>query len=577
MISEALNIAASSLKAQQRSMDVISHNISNANTEGYSRQRSSLTTATPGKQDNLVFGRGVELANVNRIVDPLINHAQQENLSKFEFYNNLSTGLASIENVFGSLESTGVSAALDEFFLSWQQFSSNPQDQAQKFNVRNKSDVLATQLSTMHEQLTSAQTGADEEIDQRIKESNILLDEIATLTDRIRKLQSGQTGLSGAANDLLDQRDQAIRSLSRLIPIQQVNTADGGILIQTKGGDLLTQDGVSRHLGRSSSLTVNGFREIVVVSSNTPVRGLDQGGSIGGLVSLRDNHLGSYVQTLDEIATNLMFGVNQVLASSGGAVRASSITSGQGSVNPALALDDAAQLLPLTSQIQTGSFKLHLYDATGTPLVAGGTTINITAGTTSMNDVAASINAIAGVAASVDSVGRLVINAGANTVGFSDDTSNFLPVYEVNTLFHGKGAGGMTISDAMKNNAALLHAGTIDAATSVVYAGDNKAALAVMKLQDTQVAFDGSNAETLHVRTAVLSTRFGDDFAIADQQLRYRQTESESLTRQRESMSGVNVDEELISMIKFQRAYESAAKVIQTTNQMLDSLMGIIR
>jgi len=577
MISESLNIAASSLKAQQRSMDVISHNISNANTEGYSRQRSNLTTAIPGKQDNLVFGRGVELANVNRIVDPLINHAQQENLSKFEFYNNLSTGLASIENVFGSLESTGVSAALDEFFLSWQQFSSNPQDQAQKFNVRNKSDVLATQLSTMHEQLASAQTGADEEIDQRIKESNILLDEIATLTDRIRKFQSGQTGLSGAANDLLDQRDQAIRSLSRLIPIQQVNTVDGGILIQTKGGDLLTQDGVSRHLGRSSSLTVNGFREIVVASSNTPVRGLDQGGSIGGLVSLRDNHLGSYVQTLDEIATNLMFGVNQVLASSGGAVRASSITSGQGSVNPALALNDAAQLLPLSSQIQTGSFKLHLYDAAGTPLVAGGTTINITAGTTTMNDVAASINAIAGVAASVDSVGRLVINAGTNTVGFSDDTSNFLPVYEVNTLFHGKGAGGMTISDAMKNNAALLYAGTIDAATSVVYAGDNKAALAVMKLQDTQVAFDGSNAETLHVRTAVLSTRFGDDFAIADQQLRYRQTESESLTRQRESMSGVNVDEELISMIKFQRAYESAAKVIQTTNQMLDSLMGIIR
>lgn len=577
MISDALNIAASSLKTQQKALDVISHNIANVNTEGYSRQAPTLVTALPEKLDQRVFGRGVELGSINRIVDPLIDHAQKENLSQYAFFSTLTSGLTSVENVFGSLESTGVSSALDEFFLSWQQFSSNPQDQAQKFNVRNKSEVLAIQLSNMHQQLATSQVSADQEIDQRIEAANILLDEIATLTSQIRKMQSGQLGVSGAANDLLDQREQAVRSLSTLIPIQQVNTADGDFLIQTKGGDLLTQDDVARHLGRSSSLSLNGFREIVIESTGVPVAGLDQGGAIGGLVSLRDDHLGSYIQTLDEIATNLIFGVNQILADSGGVVRISSLTSGQGSLNPALALNDAAQLLPLASQIQTGSFKLHLYNAAGTPIVPGGTTITVTAGVTTITDIATSINAIAGVSASVDSVGRLVIDAGTNTIGFSDDTSNFLPVYEINTLFHGTGAGGMTISDALKNNAALLNAGTIDPVTSIVYAGDNTAAIAVMQLQDSKISFDGSTSETLHVRAAVLSTRYGDDFAIADQQLLYRQVESESLSRQREAISGVNVDEELISMIKFQRAYEASAKVIQSTNQMLDSLLGLIR
>ncbi|MDX8403840.1 MAG: flagellar hook-associated protein FlgK [Mariprofundaceae bacterium] len=577
MISDALNIAASSLKTQQKALDVISHNVANSNTEGYSRQNPTLVTALPEKLDQRVFGRGVDLGSINRIVDPLIDHAQKENLSQYSFFNTLSSGLASVENVFGSLQATGISAALDEFFLSWQQFSSNPQDQAQKFNVRNKSEVLATQLSNMHEQLRTSQASVDQEIDQRIKEANILLDEIASLTSQIRQMQASQQGASGGANDLLDQRELAVRTLSTLIPIQQVNTADGDFLIQTKGGDLLTQDNVSRHLGRSSSLSVNGFREIVVESTGVPVAGLDQGGTVGGLVSLRDGHLGNYIQTLDEIALNLTFGVNQILASSGGVVRASSLISGQGSLNAGLALNDAVQALPLANQIQTGSFKLHLFNAAGTPLAPGGTTINVTAGVTTITDIANSINAIPGVSASVDTVGRLVIDAGTNTVGFSDDSSNFLAVYEINTLFHGSGAGGMTISDALKNNAALLNAGTIDPATSIVYTGDNNAAIAVMQLQDSKISFDGTTSESLHVRAAVLSTRYGDDFAIADQQLLYRQVESESLSRQREAVSGVNVDEEMISMIKFQRAYEAAAKVIQTTNQMLDSLLGLIR
>jgi len=181
------------------------------------------------------------------------------------------------------------------------------------------------------------------------------------------------------------------------------------------------------------------------------------------------------------------------------------------------------------------------------------------------------------VTASVDVAGRLVVDAGTNTLGFSGDSSNFLATYEVNTFFHGQGAGGLTLSSDILANASLISTGAIDPLTSAVNSGDNSSAIAVLAIQNSAISFDGSAALSLHDRTTTLSGTYGTDVAIADQQLVYRQAESESLARQREAISGVNVDEELITMIKYQRAYEAAAKVVSTTNTMLDSLMGIVR
>ncbi len=91
------------------------------------------------------------------------------------------------------------------------------------------------------------------------------------------------------------------------------------------------------------------------------------------------------------------------------------------------------------------------------------------------------------------------------------------------------------------------------------------------------MSVDGTASASLHSRTSTLSTTYGTDVSNADQQDRYRSAEADSLNSQRQAVSGVNIDEELVSMIKFQRAYEAAAKIITTTNQMLDSLMGLIR
>jgi len=576
MIFDSLNIAASSLKSQQKAMDVISHNIANVNTPGYSRQTTDLVTVSPDRIGGLNFGRGVDVNAIRRSVDPLISQAQLVNGSQQGFWNEISTGLNSVENVFGSLSSTGLASALDEFFLSWQQLANNPQDAALKLNVRTKSATVGSSISGMQQQLSAARLSADASIDQGILQANSLLDQIASLSAQIQRQEVGGQGVTGVANDLRDQRDQAVRELSAFLPVQQISTPNGGFLLQTAGGDLLVQDDVARHLGRGAS-AAGGFSDIVIRETNATVSGLDQGGSLGGLIELRDNRLGGYLASLDSIARNLIFSVNQLQASGASATPATSFTAGQPS-NAALPLNDPAQSAPFAAQIVSGSFTLHVHDAAGNATPPGGTAINVVAGVTTMNDIAAQINAIAGVSASIDASGRLSIAAAAGgSIALGADSSNVLAAYEINTLFAGGDAASIRISDAVSADASVIATGRVDPLTSSIQAGDNAVALDILNLQNTALSIDGSPAASLHERTASLSTQYGNDVATAAQQLQYRTAEADSLNAQRQAFSGVNVDEELVTMIKYQRAYEAAAKVISTTNQMLDSLLGLIR
>ncbi|GAV19434.1 flagellar hook-associated protein 1 FlgK [Mariprofundus micogutta] len=576
MIFPSLNIAASALQAQQSAIDVVAHNIANANTPGYSRQVADIGTLSPEKIGGMSFGRGVQIQNVQRIIDPIINDALTNNSSQQSYWDSLNKGLNAVENVFGSLSSTGLAASLDEFFLAWQQMSNNPQDGGQKFNVAAKTNTVINNISTMSTQLSNAQNSADNQISDSLTQANLLLDKVASLNAQITRQENIQQGVVGAANDLRDQRDTALRDLAQIIPIQVVNSHENGTLVQSTNGDLLVQDNTARHLARGT-VGANAYAPIVIQETGAPLSGTLNSGSIGGLVELRDNKLGSYLNQINSIASNMIFAVNQIHANGSNGAAMTSITS-QEIVNAGLALNDPLQVAPFASQIQTGSFKVHTYDAAGLPTPAGGTLINITAGVTTMNDVATSISAIPGVTASIGGNGQLTIAAAAgSSFALSDDTSNVLAAYEINNFFHGSTAGTMEISANIQASANNINTGQVVSATSAILVGDSTTAVSILALQDQAITFDGTVSSSLHDRTTLISSTYGTDVNISSQQLQYRTSEAVSLNSQRESISGVNIDDELVTMIKFQRAYEASAKIITTSNQMLDSLLGLIR
>ncbi len=569
----SLNIAAAALKAQQQAIRVTSNNIANVNTPGYSRQSAELGTTTPERIGGFNFGRGSQLSSVTRSVDPFLARAQANNGTSLSFYTTLEQGLNSVESVFGSLDTPGLTANLDAFFKGFQQLANNPQDPAQRFNVRARAQDIVNELSTMRSQLVSAQMSADGAIDQKLAQANQLIDQIASLNTQIA---ANEIGANSQANDLRDQRDLAVNKLAKLIPIQIVNGQNSEFIIQTRGGDLLVQDSTARHLARGAA-GPTGFASIVLEGSNMPLKGLDQGGEIGGLLTLRDQKMAGYIADVDSIAANLIFAVNQQHANGAGLTLAKTVTAGQAASNPAGPVN-ADPSVPFAGQIVTGSFRVHVYDATGNPTPLGGTLINITAGTTTLNNVATQLNAVPGITASVDAQGRLNITAtGGGSIGFSNDSSNFLAAYEINTFFHGSNASNIALDANIAADANRIAAGAIDPATSAHPPGDNTVALAIFGLQDKAVSVDGTAAASLHNRATTLAIRYGTDVDAAKQGRIFRQAEADSLAAQRQAVSGVNMDEELIAMMKYQRAYQASAKVIQSTNTMLDSLMGLIR
>ena len=575
MLFDALNIGATSLKANQKAIDVVSHNIANVNTPGYSKQTSNLVTARPDQINGLNLGRGVSLQSIQRSIDPLINNAQINNASQLAYWTQQNSGLNAVENVFGSLQSTGLSAAFNDFFLAWQHLANNPQDGAQRVNVQSKAAVIVANLTNMNSQISKAQLAADSQIDQNITNANTLLDQIGVLSQEIQRQESAAKGAAGLANDLRDQRDQAVRDLAKIIPVQSIGTANGTFILQSTSGDLLSQDGVSQHLARGN-VGAGGFADVVIQGSGVSIANASTGGNIGGLIDLRDNKLGNYLKQMDSIANNLIFATNQLHANGTGASGKTTLTAGQAS-NTALALNDPAQAAPFAAKVQAGSFRIHTYDATGAAVPAGGTLINITA-TSTMTSVATSINAVPNITATVDASGRLTISAAAGTTfRLSDDTSNMLAAYEINTFFHGSSSSNIQLSSDVLNDANAINTGKVNPTTSIASLGDNSTATAILGLQDLALSVDGTAAASLHQRTSSLATQYGTDVAVSKQQLDYRTAESQSLSSQRQAISGVNVDEELISMIKYQRAYEASSKIISTTNQMLNSLMGLIR
>ncbi len=570
MILHSLNIGATALLTQQKAIDVVSQNIANVNTPGYSKQKAELTSLLPTHLGGKDFGNGVEIAAIRRSVDQILVDAQTRNGEQTSYSKTLHQELVGIEVVFSNLDTPGLTTVLNDFFAAQQQLANRPEDPATRHNVLARARDVATHITDMRRQLTEHRNSINQQISPLLKQVNTLLDQIAELNRQIT--------LRPTANDLLDKRDKAIQDLAQLIPMRRITTNDTGLLLQTPGGDLLVRDDMTRHLKIG---TGSPFGKVGFVDTGLPAAGIEQGGKLGALLELRDGKIASYINQLDSLATNLIFSVNQEHVGGTGLTSVTSYTAGQASTDPAGAsiAVDTDPSVPLADQIKTGTFAIHILDVSGNPVSPpgpGGSSISITAGVTKLSDIAAAINAINGVSASINK-GKLNINGGNNRIIFANDTSNFLAAYEINAFFHGASAANISVDDAVNADSGRIATGMVDTATSAVSPADNRVALAILALRDQAISIDGSSAANPAQRAATLAGDYGMETAAAKRQLSYHEAEADILNQRRQAVSGVNVDEEMIKMIELQRAYEASAKVIQSSNKMLDSLMGLIR
>ena len=315
----AIEIGRRALQAHQTALQVVSHNIANANTPGFSRRRVDLETADSGVIGGV--GSGVDAAAVvrqrSRFLDSQMRVEQQllgrweaieESLSAIEGIFNEPAGAGSSEagTIFSEPSGLGLSGSFSRFWNAWQDLANVPEGGAARASVRQEADFMVTTLHQLNAQLIENRLGLDEEIVRTAGEINEIIDQLAALNGEIPRSEFD----GGTAGDLLDKRDLLIEALASRVDIS-ISEAENGQVTVLLSGHNLVQATTAIHLG-VRQITENDFPTSTLVfeddSSLAPIRE----GRLRGLIEVRDQTIPDFLGRLDQLANQLVDGLNAI-------------------------------------------------------------------------------------------------------------------------------------------------------------------------------------------------------------------------------------------------------------------------
>jgi flagellar hook-associated protein 1 len=455
-MSISLNTAMQALFAQQLGVDTTSHNISNATTPGYSRQRITQW-AIPGAYaaDGLPHpGMGVEVVDISRVRDAFIDYQVRSQLSAGAGYDAQLDSLTSIENILGEPGNAGLRAALDQFFNAWRDLSNNPESGPARLAVLQAGQTLSVSANRLSSTLGKTRTESNERVVAGITEVNSLTREIAYLNDQIVPMKLSGTSIG----DLLDRRDVAMDRLAQLVNMTYFEAADGRVEISS-GGHSLVSGNVAFAIEGVPNVLNSNYVDVRFVTDAAPMN--LNAGEIKTYLDMRDVYVPARMTDLDTLIADIIADVNVV---------------------------------------HTAAFGLD--------------------GVT----------------------GR--------------------------AFFTGVGAGTIAVNAVIANSPNAVGASS----TLLGIPGDASAALALADLQYVKSLTGGT--QTFDEFYGSLVSGIGVTLREARNRGAAQDLVIEQLKLQRESTSGVSLDEEMVSLVRYQRAYEAASKLVSIADEMLDTLIN---
>lgn len=562
-----LNIGGTALAVNTAAIQTTGNNIANVGNPDYVRQNVRLSTTDdtkigPGK----FVGNGVSLGGIGRQIDEALEARLRGAMSDSSSANTRQDWLGRVESVFNELSDTDLSTKLSTFFKGWSDLANKPQDSGlRQIVVQNAKDVTDW-FHQIDSNLVSLQTDLNTQTKSMAANADNLANEIAKLNGRIAAAEGGNAGAS--ANGLRDQRDSLIKQLSDIVDVNTVPQSNGAINIYVGSEPLVFN---------AQSYGVTTVAE--QVGENTVIKPAFK--SSGGVMSLQSGQLGALGRVsqslretsdhVDQLASSLSFELNKIHSSGQGL---SGLTQ---TVGTSIISDSTVPLNSPDSGLDqipgNGSFVLHVKDkATG---LSTSTLIKVdlngTAGDTTLDSLIAQINSVGGVTA-VNNGGRLQLsadNAPATELTFGQDSSGVLAALGVNTFFKGANARDLNITDAIDKNPSLI------AASQNGDSGDNSGALAIAKLESTSVK--SLNGATLKDSYAGMIDSLAAQASQASTDVESTQAVKQTLENQRESISGVSMDEEAVNLMRFQKAYQGAARLVTVVNEMMDTMFNMVR
>ncbi|MBK3510208.1 flagellar hook-associated protein FlgK [Pseudomonas sp. MF6747] len=305
-----LNIGMSGLNAAQGSLSVLSNNIANVNTPGYSRQQTTQNASANNQYGGVYIGSGTTLADVRRIYNDFLGAAYQSSTALNSDATAYAGQAAAIDKTLSD-KSTGMSAVLSAFFASLQTAAATPSDVSARQLLVTSAQTLSNRFNAISTQLTQQKESINSQLSTMSDQVNKLTSSIASLNTQIATAQGSST--SAPAN-LLDARNEAVRSLNELIGVTATEK-NGQFSITTGTGQSLVEGGVANTISAVPSKTDNSQYTIQLNMGDTPmdIGNVVSGGSIGGLLRYRSDALIPAINDLGRIAIATADSVNSQL------------------------------------------------------------------------------------------------------------------------------------------------------------------------------------------------------------------------------------------------------------------------
>jgi flagellar hook-associated protein 1 FlgK len=605
-MSGLLATSLSGLMAAQRSLETVQHNISNVNTEGYSRQSVEQASKPAHLTGEGYIGQGVDVTNVARSYDQFVTKQLNSSLSAFgdvDQYQQLSTR---IDNLMAD-PSTGIAPVIDSFFNAVNEVANDPTSIPSRQVLLSNANSLTQSLNTMNSQFEAIRTQNNNDMGAKVNDINSLAKSIADLNVQIAGGLGKAQGLK-QPNDLLDKQDALLSKLAAIVNISVAHQADGSSSVFIGSGQALVQNGGASEFTTFQSTSDPGKQGIGI---NTSIGTMDitsqiSGGSLGGALRFRDEVLDPAQQQLGRVAAGMAMDINALHKSgydlngkpgvdlfSGIAsvpVFQNSQNTGNGVVTANF--QDVNIHPSAAANLDYSDFRLKYAGGTSYTLtrIRDNQVINLTASPdaskpnvfnlspSSLNDV------LPGIDISVDLNGKFM------SVG---DESLIRPTYTAAQTI------GVNITDPSKIAAATnvevdpvtkLPVQKRDASNNLVFnsAGepvyviikgpmpsDNRNALKMASLQNN-LGMIGGKASFSDTYGQIVS-----DVGTLTQAAQSSSSAQQTLLNQakgaREGLAGVNLDEEAANLIRFQQAYQASAQSIAIAKSLFDSLIGAVR
>lgn len=550
-----LNIGTNALLAFQRAMVTTGNNVANANTDGYSRQRAEFTTQTPQRLGTSYLGSGVKLESVRRQYDDFLAgqvRGSQSSTSELEAYYKYAS---QIDNMVADPD-TGLDPALQDFFDALQGLSNDPGSIPSRQLLLSETASLVDRFHDFDTQLQDIQERMNGEIGSQVDEINRLADGVAELNLRITSAPGIHEGTW--PNDLLDQRDQLINELSRYVSVTTLPQDDGAINVYFGKGQALVLDEQAFTLEIVDSKEVPGRKEIGyrgAGSGNLVVTQQITGGELGGLLRVRDEMLEPARQQVGLVATGLAFAINAQH-------RQGIDLDGQTNQNYFTDLT-VSNAIPRVGNAGTGSIQATITDPS--QLAASDYRLSLSAGIYSLTRL--SDNSLVYSGAALPAPGSLAVGFDLGlTAGAVANGDSFL----IRPVFGSALAIDRAITDPRDIAAAAVGGGV----------SDNRNVLLMAHLQQTDTMLADASGNP----TASFQDTFANFVAFSGSRTRQANVAMEAqqglLEINRDALqavSGVNLDEEAADLVRFQQAYQAAAKVITTAQSVFDTMINMVR